>query len=234
MTLQELTSADPGLLLRRYDSRSGMWLKFSTSDRRYDLWSSYVEGAQRVYRMFGAENALIIPPVTPTSAQPVFAVVTDAQNVVRGGVYVNGPLIEVNDAHVIKEFAAAPDSVASIARRLLQAIPEGVIELKGAWVDKSERREAALPDLLVRAIVYAARILGVRHVIGSAAEHAVPGWRSVGAQVYAGVPPVHYPDDRYRTVYLQWDDRTWFAGASAEHKRWFATDATTIEGKRDE
>ena len=48
-------------------------------------------------------------------------------------------------------------------------------------------------------------VLGARYGMGTAAAYSVPGWQATGGVVAADVPPVAYPDERYRTSLVWWD-----------------------------
>jgi hypothetical protein len=57
-------------------------------------------------------------------------------------------------------------------------------------------------------------LMGVRYALGTVATHAVKRWQTTGGVVSANVVPVAYPDDRYRTVLMWWDRKT-FADLAA-------------------
>lgn len=213
------------------DKTSGMWLRFYTPARRYDLWREYVDGARRTYRKYHVEKALTLPEADLTSQTPVFSVMTDDAGKVRAGWYANGPLQAVTDAYAPREFASEPVSASLIAGWIDDVIPEGVLELKGAWVDPSTDLKAALADLTSRAFVHAMHMLGARYAYCTAAEHAAPRWFNSGAREMPGIVPAAYPDERYRTTVLWWDARTALDLSTPEQRSLFLEEhreATTI------
>lgn len=203
------------------DRPSGMWLRFYTPERRYDLWEEYVAGARRTYRKFQVERALALPTITPESAGPVFAVATDDDGVIRAGWYVNGPLQSVSDGYAPRELATEPVSASLATAWISEALPAGVIEVKAVWVDPAAEAKAALADLMSRAFIHAMRFLDVRYAYCSAAEHAAPRWCNSGARELPGIIPARYPDDRYRTTFLSWDAETALELSTPAQRRLF-------------
>jgi nitroreductase len=206
------------------DAATGMWLRLLAPSRRFDLWRSYVEGARRAYQKYQVEKALHIPDATPESQTPIFAVATDDSGIVRAGLYVNGPLTTVHNAHTPREFASEPVSASVAAAWIAQALPAGVIEVKGVWVDPSSEHKAALADLMARTFVHAMRYLGVRHAYCSAAEHAASRWCNSGGRQLPGIVPAAYPDKRYRTTMLWWDVETSLELSSIEQRQLFISE----------
>ena len=226
----QMTTATNELYAFR-DKTSGMWLRFYTPSRRYDMWREYTDGARRTYSKYRVENALTLPEADPTSQAPVFSVMTDDTGRVWAGWYANGPLQAVADAYAPREFASEPVSASLIAGWIDGALPEGVIELKGAWVDPSSELKAALADLTSRAFVHAMHLLGARYAYCTAAEHAAPRWFNSGAREMPGIVPAAYPDERYRTTVLWWDAQTALDLSTSEQRSLFLEEhlqATTI------
>lgn len=212
------------------DESSGMTMRFSTPSRRFDHWIAYADGARASYRRHQVEHALALPMVTRESGTPVFAIVFDDSGKVRAGCYVNGPLRSVREAYAPRELASEPLSASLASHWIEAAIPDGVIELKGVWVDATSEHKSALADLMSRAFVHAMRLLGVRYAYCSAAEHAATRWANSGAEELPGVIPARYPDDRYRTTMLTWDAAAAVERATDEQRRLFENEFRTARG----
>ncbi len=212
------------------DEASGMMMRFYTPSRRFDLWTAYTDRARASYRQYHVEQALTLPVVTQESGAPVFAIATDDGGKVWAGCYVNGPLRSVRDAYAPREFASEPVSASLVSDWIEAALPDGVIELKGVWVDSAAEQKSALADLMSRAFVHSMRLLGVRYAYCSAAEHASPRWVNSGAEELPGVIAARYPDDRYRTTMLTWDGETAVGLATEEQRRLFENEFRTATG----
>lgn len=212
------------------DSVSGMTLRFYHPHRRFDLWTAYAEGARASYRRYHVETALSLPDADSRSSTPVFAVTSDDDGKIWAGWYVNGPLRSVQQAYAPREFASEPVSASLVTDWIERALPEGVIELKGAWVDPASAQKSALADLTSRAFLHAMRLLGVRHAYCSAAEHAASRWFNSGAEELPGIIPARYPDDRYRTTMLCWDMETSLQRSTAEQRALFEAECEHVTG----
>jgi hypothetical protein len=166
-----------------------------------DLWTSYLSGATISYRQFGVEAALDLPSIRTGASTSLFIVGIDSNGNVVSGLRVQGPLKSSDDAHITEEFSGSP-----VVRAIIdEAVPYGVIEIKGCWVDSAIENRSAVSDALARCYVHAMDVLGARFACCSVAAHAVRRWQSTGGQLVQGLAPVPYPDDRYETVMLWWD-----------------------------
>ncbi|WP_129666474.1 hypothetical protein [Phytoactinopolyspora endophytica] len=229
LTLTRSSDGDEDRLFAFRDISSGARIGFYRPADRHDLWEAYVAGAARSYRKYGAENALRLPPTTPSSMAPIFAVVKGSDEEVIGGWYANGPLRAVSEAFAPGEFAADPISATLIAEWIAQVVPQGVFEFKGVWVDSSAPLKPALADLLARSFFHAMHLLDVRYAFCTAALHAAPRWMSSGGRPLAGIPPTAYPDERYLTSFLHWDVKSAFRFSTPTQRRLFASDLCTAE-----
>ncbi|SEF15914.1 hypothetical protein [Jiangella alba] len=229
MTTSPLKSAARELYGFR-DDVSGMTMRFYTPAQGFGHWTTYADGARASYQRYRVEQALTLPAVTDESEAPVFAITSDDSGKVWAGWYVNGPLRSMRDAYAPREFASEPVSASLVSDWIEAALPEGVIELKGAWVDPASEHKSALADLTSRAFLHAMRVLGVRYAYCSAAEHAASRWFNSGAEELPGIIPARYPDDRYRTTMLTWDGATAIERATDEQRRLFENECRTATG----
>ncbi|MCD2193635.1 hypothetical protein LQ327_09600 [Actinomycetospora endophytica] len=184
-----------------------------------ELWRSYLEGAERVYRSYGVEAAL---DVTEADTSLVFVAVTREGEPV-GGMRAQGPYATADQAQALHVWDGEPRVRALIEERL----PFGVVESKGLWVAPDVPDRRALVACFGRAPVQASTILGARYALGTTAEHTERLWTSTGAVLARDVPPIGYPDGRYRTHLMFWDRWGWPAGVSAQEKH--AIDVETAQ-----
>jgi hypothetical protein len=213
-----------GQLFEFRDDVTGLWMRFYRPATRYDLWKGYVTGVTRTYRSFGAEKALSLPVVTSESLWPIFAVLTDREDNVLGGWYINGPLTAVNEAFAPSEFAADPISATLIAEWISQVLPQGAIELKAGWVDSTHPARGALADAIGRSVIHSLHMLEARYAFATAAEHATRRWQLAGGCPLPGIAPTPYPDERYSTHFYHWDSHTAFDIASPAQQDLFLLD----------
>jgi hypothetical protein len=233
MTTSPLRTAQHAAARELYgfrDEVSGMTLRFYTPSLRFDHWTTYVDGARSSYRRYRVERALTLPAATTASDAPVFAIASDDAGKVWAGWYANGPLRSMRDAYAPREFVSEPVSASLVTDWIEAALPDGVIELKGAWVDPTSEHKSALADLTSRAFLHAMRLLDVRYAYCSAAEHAASRWFNSGAQELAGIIPARYPDDRYRTTMLCWDAESALERATAEQRGMYLEECRTATG----
>ena len=117
---------------------------------------------------------------------------------------VQGPYLRAEESHALVEFAGAA-SFRTVRRHIAARIPEGIIEVKTAWVSTTApfRRELAVS--IPRTSVHAADLLGVRHVFATSAVHSLQTWCTTGAELLQSVIPIAYPDERYRTSMIVLD-----------------------------
>ena len=128
---------------------------------------------------------------------------------------VQGPYESADQAHAVEEWAAFDDD-AEVRREISARIPAGVIEMKTGWVSDMAWRRRELTAGLARLFVHSINLMGVRYAFGTVATHAVARWQTTGGVVSANIPPVAYPDNRYRTVLMWWDRETFAALAAIE------------------
>lgn len=182
---------------------------------RQDLWNAYLMGANASYRKYGVEGALDLPSICSGTTTAMFIVGVDLQGTVVCGMRIVGPLRSSGDAHVTEEFSGS-----QVVRDIIdEAVPYGVIEIKGCWVDSVIENRSAVSDALARCYVHAMDVLDVQFACCSAAGHAVRRWQSAGGRLVKELAAVPYPDHRYETVMLWWDRRTVHRLANPEQVR---------------
>ncbi|MGO4617889.1 hypothetical protein AB4305_29600 [Nocardia sp. 2YAB30] len=197
-------------VLRYYDGQSECVFFVSQPDARPVLWSGYLDGALEVYRRFGVEHALEYDAVADGRSTSLFFVAVDSAGKVVAGVRLQGPYMDVRQAHALVEWgghAGEDDLHTMIADR----ISEGVVEAKGAWVARDAAHRSELSAAISRTVLHGARLLGARYGFATVASFTVARHQACGAVPAERIPAVPYPDERYQTVPLWWDTRTYQA-----------------------
>ncbi len=168
------------------------------------LWDAYLDGALHSYRLHGVESAIEYGVIRDGRSTALFVVALDDDLRVVGGLRVRGRLTRPDQAHALREWDGRAGTE-EITDQLTQRLPSGVIEVKAVWVRHDVVHRTALTAALARAFVHAMDVLQVRYALCTAAAHAVTRWQTSGGVVASDVPPVAYPDERYRTMLLWWD-----------------------------
>jgi hypothetical protein len=189
------------------DGEHGATLMLVPPRDRSDLWTAYRAGAFAAYARHRVEHVLALPEIGYDEDRPWFEVAVDPRGVVLGGLRINGPLHTVREAAALSELADHPHAAAALTRVLRERIEGGIAEVKGFWVRHEEPHRGRIAAALADSVTAIGDVLGVDHLFCTAAEHAVPRWLAAGAQRLDSVPPVPFPDSRYRTTVLWWDRR---------------------------
>ncbi|MFR9752980.1 hypothetical protein ACL02S_18360 [Nocardia sp. 004] len=193
---------------RYHDTQSECAFFVADPGAQPELWHRYLDGARAVYRHFGVEHALEYDVVADGRSTALFFVALDAMGEPVAGVRVQGPYTAARQAHALIEWEGHPGAE-ELRLMLADRIPEGVVEAKGAWVARAAGKRAELSAALSRTVLHGARLLGARYGFATVASFAVGRHQACGAVLAEHIPPVPYPDERYRTVPLWWDTLTY-------------------------
>lgn len=166
-------------------------------------WRSYLDGAEAQYRAWGILSALDRPALESGRSTALFFLAVDRSGQVVGGIRCHGPLRSASEAYALVELRDNP-RLGTIRDLLIESVALGVVEVKGAWVDR-ERAPAGVSDALARCLVHAMNWFGARHAICTCSDVVAARWTSAGGRAFPDFGTVAYPDDRYRTVPLWWD-----------------------------
>jgi len=169
------------------------------------LWAAYRAGAEAAYARYGVTQALRLPDSTPDDRHPWFAVTLDAEGEVVAGLRVNGPLGVPEDAAALRELSSSPAAERRITDILEKTLPDGVIEIKGFWVRQATPGHREIAKTLTGCTHRIASVIGVRHALCTASEHAAGHWREAGGVPLMSVPAVPYPTAEYSTRVHWWD-----------------------------
>lgn len=187
-----------------WDRETDCTLVLSTPTAEPELWDDFIDGALRSYRKHGVERA--IEPSTlvdPVATSLFLAAIDDAGRVV-GGVRAQGPYREAEESHAVVEWAGQ-DALPLVRKMIDDRLPFGVVEIKTAWSDAGHPHSRALTSVLARMPLHATFILGAKFAMATAAAHVLDRWRSSGGVVASRIPATPYPDERYETKMMWWD-----------------------------
>lgn len=195
-------------VLRFRDMHSGYVFHIATPQAHPDLWRRYLHGALRVYRHFGVDHALEYDSVVDGHSTSLFFTAVDPAGAVLAGLRAQGPYGVADEVHALGAWAGRPgaDQLRTV---VAERIPEGIVEVKAVWVAREAEHRTALAAAVSRCVVHAARLLDARFGFVTTATRNIGLYRSSGGYVADRIPSVPYPDDRYRTVPLWWDIRTY-------------------------
>ncbi|MBY6367284.1 hypothetical protein [Rhodococcoides corynebacterioides] len=183
------------------------------------LWQRFLEGARASYTRHGVAAALEFDRIADGRSTTLFFCAVDEAGRVLAGARVQGPYDRPDETHADEEWRTLPAGRAVLRRLVAARLPDGVAELKTGWVDPTVPRERRLADMIGFAGPLAATVLGVRHTLVTAGDHALALWEHAGAVVADEVPPTPYPTARYRTRPLFWDLETFADRALPGHRR---------------
>ncbi|WP_330228464.1 hypothetical protein OHA40_20230 [Nocardia sp. NBC_00508] len=204
-------------VFRYYDAQSECAFFVAEPSVQPTLWHGYLDGALEVYRRFGVEHALEYEAVADGRSTALVFAALDASGEMVAGVRMQGPYTAARQAHALVEWAGHPGAE-QLRRMIADRIPEGVIEAKGAWVARSAPHRGELSAAISRTVLHGARLLGARYGFATVASFTVRRHQSCGAVPAEGIPAVPYPDERYQTVPLWWDTRSYTAFAEESQR----------------
>lgn len=215
-------------VLRFRDMHSGFVVQVATPDAHPDLWRRYLSGALDVYRQYGVERALEFDRVADGRSTSLFFAAVDGDGQVVAGLRAQGPYRNPDEVHGLGAWTGRPGAGA-LREALAERMDEGVVEAKAVWVTRAGLAcRSQLGAAVARCVVHAAWLLGARYGFVTAAAHSARLYESSGGRIAKGIPPVPYPDDRYRTVPLWWDTRAYRTHATKLQGSLLALERATL------
>lgn len=193
--------------LRWSDRDTSCTIVMSQPATEPELWSTYLDGAQRSYRKHGVELALDIDAIRSGHDTALFWAAVDESGQVVAGVRAKGPLRRAEDSHALTEWSGRPGEPA-VRKMISDRLPFGVIEMKSAWIIDAPGRGRSLSRVIARSGFQAMPVLDNQFCMATGATQVLERWRSSGGVVASGIPATPYPDERYRTKMMWWDRRT--------------------------
>ncbi|MFD0926993.1 hypothetical protein [Williamsia deligens] len=189
------------------DPLGGARLVVATPDGDARLWRDYLDGAHASYAAHGVAAALDRDAVADGHDTAVFFAVLDEAGVCRGGLRAQGPYLRADESHAVVEWAGS-DGLDAVVRAIETRLPEGVIEVKAAWVDPTAPDPRATAGVLSRLALPLFAVTGAGYIMATSAEHSLRRWESGGGRIDETVCATAYPDERYSTRLMWWDART--------------------------
>ncbi|WP_139279952.1 hypothetical protein [Rhodococcoides yunnanense] len=180
----------------------------TTPSERPDLWREFVEGALESYSHFGVEKALEYDRIVDGSSTSLFFAALDDSGRICGGLRAQGPYSLPDQTHADLEWVSSPQGRTSLRSMVAARLPHGVVEMKTVWSSVRGPRRGSPGYLGAIGASLAAAALGCRFTLATSADHAMGPYLDSGAVMAADIEPVPYPDDRYRTRILWWDQHT--------------------------
>jgi molybdopterin/thiamine biosynthesis adenylyltransferase/nitroreductase len=180
------------------DVASGVRFEGHHPIERPDLWKTYLDGAEGVYRSYGFEETLHRREFEDGTGVSLFFLGFSPDGDAVAGIRFHGPLGAGHEAAALEEMAASPE-IDEIAATIDREIRSGVIEAKGAWSKGEAVVGQRLTVAMTRCIHHAMTWLGSEFVISTVADRLMPLGVTIGA-IQVGTTPVPFPDERYRTV----------------------------------
>ncbi|MDV8009544.1 hypothetical protein [Rhodococcus sp. IEGM 1318] len=184
----------------------GVEIVLSTPAADRNLWEEYLRGAFASYCRYGAQAALDLSTVREGTSTSLFYALVQEGNVI-GGVRAQGPYTCASQSHALVEWAGNA-GYAQVRDAITVRIPDGVVEMKSAWVSPNTAHSGKLSAALARVALPTMERLHSRYVMATAADHVLARWESSGGRVDPSVQAAAYPDSRYRTRIMWWDRRT--------------------------
>jgi hypothetical protein len=159
------------------DATTGLRVEAHEPGGRPDRWAAYVEGATSAYRAAAVASAL-----AGVSEPSLFFVAVDANDRVVAGVRCHGPLASPEHAALLDELAEHAQ-VGELRDLLADLVPEGLLEIKGAWAERSHQLRG-LGHAIGRCCTHAMTWFGAGHAVGSSSRQLARLWRTTGWRPY--------------------------------------------------
>jgi hypothetical protein len=194
------------------DAECTMVLSRPETDR--DLWEEYLRGAEHSYRSHGVTKALDVDSIRDGADTAMFWATIDTTGRVIGGVRAKGPLRSADDSHATVEWAGQP-GLPAVRKMIDDRVPFGVLEMKAAWITDDRETARRLSRALARSGFHAMALMGIQFCMATSAPYILDSWRTSGG-VVAPIAATPYPDERYRTKMMWWDQRTFATHADPE------------------
>lgn len=197
------------------------------------LWRDFVRGAWESYSHFGVEKALEYDRIVDGSSTSLFFAALDDSGRICGGLRAQGPYSLPQQTHADLEWVSSPSGRASLRSMVAARLPHGVVEMKSVWTSVHGPRRGAPGYLGAVGASLAAVALGSRFTLATSADHAMGPYLASGAVLASHIEPVPYPDDRYRTRILWWDQNNISLTTNDEKYRQISHAVDSLLGRID-
>lgn len=184
------------------DRTTGLRFEAHHPQGRPDLWQQYLDGAEARYRKFGILDLLERSQLEAARGVSLFFVGIDDEGVVRAGVRCHGPLDAMTASQALVEMSASPEAD-MLAAVVAEALPYGVVEMKGAWGGLGADGMQTAAKALSRCCVHSLTWLRSELALGAVSDRIKEPMSACGARML-GLHGAPYPSERYRTVLMAW------------------------------
>jgi hypothetical protein len=192
-----------------------------------DEWRIYLDGAKESYQKYEI-GGIEWQRYVDGDGVLLFFIGYSPQGEAVAGIRFHGP-IDVADASIMVEMAASED-IDLIRDVVSRACEEGAVEVKGMWSVGAKALGISMLATMVRSILVALEWLDIENAFATTADRALVVKESSGAELI-GEHPVAWPDERYRTVLVQYSrSRSPFV-CSREHAEELANDIAQLASR---
>jgi molybdopterin/thiamine biosynthesis adenylyltransferase/nitroreductase len=169
---------------------------------RPDLWRLYLTEAEGIYRDHGFEGTLRRRDLDEGNGVTLFFLGFAPDGKVVAGVRCHGPVEGSHQTAIVEEMSSSPE-IDQIAGLIDEHAPRGVIEIKGAFSKGENVTGYRLVATISRAVTHAMQWMGAELAIAAVSDTLLPTGNDTGAR-QVGSQSVPFPDERYRTVAVEW------------------------------
>lgn len=191
------------------DAESGLLVVAARPASAPRLWREYLRLALGCYTEWDVLEALDYDAIQSGSTTPHFlAVIDPVHQRLVGGVRLQGPYPAPGKYHATAvEWSGQPSSHA-LHEAITSRVPEGLVEVKAACVDRTSPDAGAAASVIARLPLIILALTQCRYIMATAGRHTLERWSSGGGKIDESVAPVPYPDERYSTQVMFWDRNT--------------------------
>jgi molybdopterin/thiamine biosynthesis adenylyltransferase len=181
-----------------FDRASGLRFEAHHPLSRPDRWKEYLRGAEREYARYGIDGLMNPRGLERGIGVSLFFVGVDARDRVVAGLRCHGPLDDAAAAQALAEMASSPEWEEH--RATMDSVsPYGVVEMKGAWRERSGDGSPLVGEAMVRCCAHAIEWLGAEVLLAAVADRMEPIMATVGS-LMLGTQSAPYPSEQYRTI----------------------------------
>jgi molybdopterin/thiamine biosynthesis adenylyltransferase len=198
------------------DRLSGVRFEGHHPRLRPDLWGLYLNEAEGIYRDHGFETTLRRQDLEDGNGVTLFFLGFAPDGEVVAGVRCHGPLEGSQETAIAEEMAGSAE-IDLITATIDAHIRHGVIEIKGAFSKGENATGHRLVATISRSVTHAMQWLGAEFAIAAVSDGLLPTGHETGAR-QVGTISVPFPDERYRTVAVEWTRSRSYERCSPAHQ----------------
>jgi nitroreductase len=169
---------------------------------RPDLWKLYLNEAEGIYRDHGFEDTLRRRELDEGNGVSLFFLGFAADGKVVAGVRCHGPIDNSHQTALLEEMGSSSE-IKEIARVIEAHVAHGTLEIKGAFSKGESVTGHRLVATISRSVTHAMQWLGAEFAVAAVSDSLLDTGHDTGAR-QIGIESVAFPDERYRTVAVQW------------------------------